>query len=66
MRIKPVQCRMRVGHQQRGGVFTEHLNPDDAEACRAAAAELIAERGLPPRAVLEIKVNGRWIPYRPA
>lgn len=65
MVIKPVQCRMVVGHQQRGSTFTEHVDPKDVEACRALARTLADERGWPASAVLQIKVNGRWVTHRP-
>lgn len=65
MGIKQVQCRMLVGSQQRGSTFTEHVDPKDIEACRVLARDLAAERRLPPdRAVLQIKVNGRWESHR--
>lgn len=67
MTIKPVTCRMLVGRQQRGGTFTEHIDPDDVEACRALARTLADDRGLPAgKAVLQIKVKGRWVGHRAA
>ena len=66
MGIKRVQCRMKVGHQQRGSAFTEHLDLDDIGEVRARARTLAEERRLDPeKAVLEVKQNGRWVPYRP-
>lgn len=66
MGTKPVQCRIRVGHQQRGGTFTEHLDLKDPTSIRALARILAEERGLDPdKTVLEVKQLGRWVPYRP-
>ncbi len=66
MGIKPVQCRMVVGQQQRGGTFTEHVDPDDIEACRALARDLVKAHRLPSGGALQIKVKGRWTTFRPS
>ena len=57
---------MLVGQQQRGRTFTEHMDLKDPESIRALARTLAEERRLDPeKAVLEVKQNGRWVPYRP-
>jgi hypothetical protein len=65
--IKPVDCRMYVGQQRRTGTFTVHVDPKDTEACRALAERLAIDHGLPlDRAVMQLRVNGRWVGHRPA
>ncbi len=66
MAKKEVICRMVVGQQQRGPTFREHVDPDDLQACRELAGQLVADRHLPGGAALQIKVRGRWVTHRPA